>query len=495
MASDPYSKWTGGEPTEIPGVLQSNMINGIFAMPYQFLPSVDNRIKLDNNAGQLQAIGRKYAEKIAARLPLLFLTPCRQKFMKNFNKNDVSKVLNALVGSANPAHLLSTVDGYGRYYDTEFAYPEYYECVNRMCAQVAGLLGIKNQRVKIGRNDPGVTGSRLGTFDWRWAINSSFRKYFAAKQAVVFYTEGISQVSDSFSNSTTESSLANTINGFSDQAKEIQFLLGNSKLTDLAQGVGDIFGNITSGLGNIASFLTGGMLADLAGTGVSAVLQGGKIIFPKLWGDSSFSRSYSFDIKLRSPDHDTVSIFLNILVPFIHLLVLTLPQSITRKGSAAYQSPNAYQTPFLLKAYSRGQFSIDNGIITDLTATRGAECQWNDDGLPTQIDVSLNIEDLYSSLIISNIPGKGNSSFIDGLSQINPFNGLKTAMDVVSNTAMLDYLSNLSGLNVAAESLGRRLTIFKATMQQSYSSIGSNLVERFDNSVTNLINSVMARIL
>lgn len=488
---DPYEEYTGGDPREVQGVLKSNMINGVFGMPYQFLPSVDARIT-SGNVPEIKAIGRKYSEKIAARLPLLFLVPCRQKFMKGFNKSDIGKVLSALTTGANAEHLLSTVEGYGRYYDTEYAYPEYYECVNRMCAQVAGLLGIKNRQISLG----GEERKSLGTIDWRSAINKSFRKYYAAKQAVVFYTEGLSSMSDSFNNSTAESSLASTINGYADQAKEIQFLLGPDSLaSQFIQGSGDIISGLTSTLGGLATGLIGSMLGDLAGAGVSAALQGGKIIFPKLWGDSQYSRSYSFSIKLRSPDHDSVSIFMNILVPFIHLLALTLPQSITRKSSAAYQSPNAYQTPFLVRAYARGQFSITDGMITDLSCTRGAECQWNDDGLPTQMDVDITIEDLYSSMLMSNIPGSGGSGIIAGLKQLNPFSGLKTAMDVVSNTAMLDYLSNLSGLNVAAESLGRRLTVFKVTMDQSYTSIGSNLAYRFDNSVNQIINDLMSKIL
>ena len=69
-----------GDNTEIMSVLRSN-INGIFGLPYQFMESVDPRITGTD-------VGAKYAEKIIARWPLLFLTPCKQVFMKDFDQTD-----------------------------------------------------------------------------------------------------------------------------------------------------------------------------------------------------------------------------------------------------------------------------------------------------------------------------------------------------------------------------------------------------------------------
>ena len=125
------------------------------------------------------------------------------------------------------------------------------------------------------------------------------------------------------------------------------------------------------------------------------------MIFPKIWGDSQYNRSYSFDIKLRSPDHDNLSIFLNILKPYCKLLALTLPRS--RVDSDGKADPNSFEAPFLVKAYSKGMFNIDMGIISSMTVTKGRTCAWNDDGLPTEIDISLDIKDLYSNLSMSSI--------------------------------------------------------------------------------------------
>ena len=56
---------------------------GIFGMPYQFLKTVDRRLNNTN-------IGAKYSEKIVAKMPLLFMVPCKQKFMDGYSKEEKS---------------------------------------------------------------------------------------------------------------------------------------------------------------------------------------------------------------------------------------------------------------------------------------------------------------------------------------------------------------------------------------------------------------------
>lgn len=454
--ADDISSYSIGD-TSATSILQHDL-SGIFGIPYQFMENVDRRIPNTN-------IGTKYADKIVSRMPLLFLTPCKQVFMPGYGKEDKGNVLSELIaGRGGNDSLLNQLNlKSGRYYTTEFAYAEYADQINTMCRQEARFLGIADSVVPIYQKSGSGHMKKIKDINWHQVKNSSFDSYFSASNAVVFYADGLVSMSDSFSNSTGESSLASTINGFSDTAKEIRFLLGEeSMLANLVDSAASVTDSITSSLGDITSGLTGGMLSDLASTGVSTVLSGGKIIFPKIWSDSSFSRSYSFDIKLRSPDHDSLSIYLNVLVPFIHLLGLVLPMGL--KDNA-----NGYNSPYLVKAYSKGMFNIDMGLITDMQVTRGAECQWNDDGLPTQMDISITIEDLYSSLYLTN-----KSNFADNLS-------------VVSNTAMMDYLANLAGLNIADTELGRQIDMLGYLTWNSITNSPSTLWNRFDNSVQNVI--------
>lgn len=437
-----------GDTDEVEGILKSNL-NGIFGIPYQFLSTVDQRI------GDSE-IGAKYAEKIVSRMPLLFLTPCKQVFMKGFDGTSKTEALAALLdGDSRIAENITSV---GKYYTTEFAYDKYYKYVNTMSTQLSCFAGIGNEYVNLnGRK-------KIKNIQWGNAKNDSFKGYFNAKQAVVFYLDGLTSMNESFSNSTTESSLASTINGFSDQANELRFLIGkDSALSALMDGATSVTDSITGALSGTISSLTGGMLGDLAKTGVSTVLSGGKIIFPKIWQDSSFSRSYSFDIKLRSPDHDTISIFMNILIPYLHLLGMVLPVGID-------DNPNGYMSPFLVKAYCKGMFNIDMGIITDLSVTRGAECQWNDDGLPTQIDISLTIEDLYSSLFMTDES--------------------KSNLAVIKNTSMMDFLSNMAGLNIADVEFGRRTKMLVYLTTSDLSRVPSNIWNKFDTTISNLMSGL-----
>ena len=447
-------------------------LNGVFGIPYQFLASVDRRV--DGSVDDNESLGRMYNERIANHMPLLFICPCRPKFMEGSSIDDRSKIVDTLLnGIEDAATTLSGIQYTGRYYSTEYAYAEYYSIVNLMCKQVAFLMGIENEN---------LGGMYVDSINWADSFsNAAFKDYELASNAVVFYTEGLTTISDSISNSTTDSQLASTINGFADQAKELRFILGsNSALSGVMNLASTVTTTITDkmnelGLGN----LTGGMLGDLATNGVSVIMTGGKILFPKIWGDSTFSRSYSFDIKLRSPDHDPLSVYMNILVPYLHLLGLCLPQSIT-EGAAA-KNPNAYNSPFLVRAYSRGQFNINMGIITDMSVTRGGEGQWNDAGLPTQIDISITIEDLYSTLFLSN--PKGSNALTTMFNDLVP-------LDIVNNSEMMDFLSNMAGLNVANASWGDQAQMFGYLMTKAGDTIGANIKNTFRTEAARIMDRV-----
>lgn len=436
-------------------------LDGIFGMPYQFLEDTD--LRLPNTS-----IGAKYAEKIVSRMPLLFLTPCKQVFMKGFDGTEKEQVISALLGSAGSGLSEDSLQNAGRYYTTEFDFANYYGYVNSMVTQLCYFSGLGNE--KVIKNKP------LKSVNWMTDFaNDSFKSYFTAggNNVIAFYLDGFNSISESFSNNTTESSLANTINGYSDTANEIKFLLGpNSTVVNVMNSLGN---TVESTIGNILSSfdgLLGGMLTDLSQTGVSTIVSGGKIIFPKIWQDSSFNRSYNFDIKLRSPDHDSLSILLNVIIPYIHLLALTLPRGYYDGKSADSFNPNGYMSPFLVKAYCKGAFNIDMGIITDMSVTRGAECCWNNDGLPTQIDVSISIEDLYSNLFMSNSTFK---------------------LAVVKNTAMSDFLANLVGLNIADEEFARKTKMFAYENMAQIGRIPGNLWNRFDNAASNFMASLYSK--
>ncbi|MBR6289282.1 MAG: hypothetical protein IKR19_08105 [Acholeplasmatales bacterium] len=447
------------------GLLSTNT-NGIEGIPYQFLPSVDRRISGTT-------VGRKYADKIFSRMPLLFLTPCEPLFMDDFNDGAGHAMANALLGniSAESAlEMLGEGNNQRKYYSTEFAYRDYYNILDPMLMSVALYLGIQDEYIPFN-------GGRTRIRDissWQYELNNSFKTFYSSAENLVFYLDGLNNVSESFTNTPTESSLASMVNGLSEQVNELKFLFGanGNLMSQLADAGSEASESIGKGLSSLAEGLAGGIIGSVT-ENIPAFMRGAKIVFPKIWGDSQFDRSYSLEFKLRSPDHDSLSLFLNVLKPYCKLLALAIPRSYNN-------DPNLYRSPFLVRAAAKGMFNVDMGMITSLSVSKGAECCWNDDGLPTQIDVSITIEDLYSSLHASGF-GNGLLSYSD-------------AITMVQNTAYQDYLANLAGLNVAQMEMGRKTVMFNyligRKLARDPATVGLTLDQKISNLIGRLYNTI-----
>ena len=442
------------EDNNVKGML-INKMSGIEALPYQFLDTVDRRISGTE-------MGRKYSEKIISRIPLLFITPCKPLFMEDFNNDERRTVADFLLsGDGNPSEL---VIGSGRYYSVDFDYTTYYNYLNCMLSAVASFLGIYSETISINGRPP----EKIGRINWKNELNDSFKTFFGASENVVFYLDGMTSITESYTNETTVSSLASQVNGFSEMTNEIKFLFGERGLAyNLLEGASEVTSSISSSLSGIIGNLGGGIVQSLADKGVNTILNGGKIVFPEIWNDSRADKSYTLSIKLRSPDHDSLSIFLNVLKPYCRILALTLPRMMT-------DNPNGYNSPFLVKAYSKGLFNIDMGIISSLNVTKGAECCWNDDGLPTQIDIDLDIKDLYSSLAMSGFEGSTGS--------------------VVTNTSYIDFLANMAGLNVGQSGITRSAELWNHLQLTRISQLPSRAFGRFEQSISKLIGNLYGRL-
>ena len=367
--------------------------SGIFGIPYQFMANVDRRFKAANRNGVGDGIGRKFGEKILARNNLVYFQPGESQFMPGCTEEEKESVLGALVEGGGGVDVLKSN---ARYYSFKLDYDDYFKYVNTACHGVASLMDLSGQQITVGGHT-----STVGNFQWQNALNNTLAKtVFGTGKNLIFYMDGYNQVSEDYGNSTRESSLVSTVNGYSDTVKEINYIMGytgqNSEFfNDVSEGYEETFSSIKEG---IAEFGSGkGVLHALLGN-ATTVLSGGKLVFPEMWSDSDYDRTYNIDIKLRSPEADDLSIYLNIIVPYIHLVALTAPRDFDIDGNG-----NGYKAPFLVRAFVRSMFNIDLGIITSLSVTKGGEGNWAAaTNLPTAIDVSLSIKDLYKSMYISN---------------------------------------------------------------------------------------------
>ena len=390
---------------------------GIYGIPYQFSENVDS--KLDGTT-----FGQYYADRVISRMPLLVLSPGKVAFMKASSDSDKATVIQQLVNSFNGADsdLTSFLTTPGKYYTFEYDANDYWEYVNTMNQACATYLGIQDVKIKINNYE-----AKLASFKWEKAVSSDFGSWLQSKEDfVTFYADSDSTTGEDFSNTTTQSMIAGTLNKSSDIGKEIRFLMGeHGVVNDFVNGetiskaldqIDQIAGSLTGSESNIISQLS---------KEFAVIATGGKLIFPEIWDDSSFTKDFDCKIKLRCPCPNPLGWFLDICVPLNHLLAFTMPRTphgndIAGQLLSSDVTANGYFSPFLVRGFYKGLASVDMGIVTSLRIDKGKEGSWTVDGLPTEVDVSMTIKDLYTAMAMT------------------PY---KRHADLLNNTQYLSYLA------------------------------------------------------
>ena len=390
---------------------------GIYGIPYQFSENVDS--KLDGTT-----FGQYYADRVISRMPLLVLSPGKVSFMKASSDSDRATVIQQLVNSFNGADsdLTSFLTTPGKYYTFEYNADDYWEYVNTMNQACATYLGIQDVKININNYE-----AKLASFKWEKAVSSDFGSWLQSKEDfVTFYADSDSTTGEDFSNTTTQSMIAGTLNKSSDIGKEIRFLMGeHGVVNDFVNGetinkaldqIDQLAGSLTGSESNIISQLS---------KEFAVIATGGKLIFPEIWDDSSFTKDFDCKIKLRCPCPNPLGWFLDICVPLNHLLAFTMPRTphgndIAGQLLSSDVTANGYFSPFLVRGFYKGIASVDMGIVTSLRIDKGKEGSWTVDGLPTEVDVSMTIKDLYTAMAMT------------------PY---KRHADLLNNTQYLSYLA------------------------------------------------------
>lgn len=434
-------------------ILYKNL-NGIHGVPYQFMDTVDRRTDPKNS------IGRRYAERIVSKMPLLLLTPGRPDFLPSFNKTERNHIKDALINGLGKlgGNLETILTTSGRYYTFKFDYAEYYKYVNSLLRMCAIYLGVHKRQHGNGYGKG--YHKALGSFEWQKALNRELRGFISTKEFVAFYVDSATSVSEDFSTDTTTSKLLPSLNsGVSDMAREVQFLAGPISGLQVEALDPENFEASMKDIKKISTrYLNNNRLFNNIAEQFATVGKGGKIAFPEIWDDTTFSKSYSVSIKLRTPDADKLSWYLNICVPLMHLLGF---------GAARQLGPNGYRSPFLVRGYYKGMFNIDMGIITSMSISKGKEGSWTLDGLPTEVDVDITIKDLYSLLTISKTSDTGILNFLN-------------------NTSLMDYLANTCGININKPEIERTLETYILLGKNSIQDIYGNNWMKLQNAMSNL---------
>jgi hypothetical protein len=324
-----------------------------------------------------------------------------------------------------------------RYFEFEPKINEYASIVATMTARVYARMTEKGDGSLPWLNFDGAkpAASTYGGFTTYWADNSS-------------------SVSESASSSIGDTAVASMIKGIADKSRELQFLIGSDWSNE-----GDAASRDRNLAGGLAEMI-GGRDSAVQASGVRAALGDAVLginpLFPQVWKDSSFGRTYDLSFKFHSPYGAPGAIYQNVLLPFVQLLCLVLP---------VMRNPGTYSEPFVFQLDAPGHFSCDLGICESLSFVKGgSDHLWTKDGLPRQIDVTMSVKDLYPTLASSH----NNKS-------------------LYLNVGMGTFLDNLAAINLFDSSQGLNpLTILQTNLQSAIT-MGRTKPDRLKADLTNMI--------
>lgn len=434
--------------------------------PPRFTKDVDPWYGVSNSVGT----GRAMAQTWLSDPSIFSICPGTVDYLPGFGfkKKKKNQLFNQIKGSMSGDLLKAAkkdkkMDANGQLYAFKSAYTEYINVVNLMARIAANFMGIGDVKNII-------SGSKLKlkNFDYGYYSNPSkatssgiFGEAQNALNTAVsdgayihfFVNHSGANVSETISTESGKSWLEETISsgsGIDSAARNIQFLFGGA-ITDEAKN--DIQRVIDAANGS--NDLIGGF-ATIANN----YLKGGRLVFPKMITGMDYNKSAVVELSFTSVYGDRRSIFKYVILPCLHLLALATPKQL---------SSNMYTYPFLCRIFQRGNVNMDLAYISSLDFTRGGSenTSWTVDGLPTEVVARFTVTPLYTNMMVT--------------SAKNPFLAMQ-------NTALMEYLGTMCGLDLKANNLSRKVEIAKSLLSNRVHDIPTNVARGITD--TKLVNEI-----
>ena len=269
--------------------------------------------------------------------------------------------------------------------------------------------------------------------------------WYGGFDAITFRVEHQGAVTDSFSNSSTRSPLADMFNSQVQSVNNIKFNLAGGNT-----GIGLIDGII-----NTATDLFNGAASSLTIANIPMMLANNSYVnIPEHWESSSASlHKETYTLKFNATYSTVYSQITNIWVPFSLIAAFCLPNS---------AGPAAYTTPFLVKSFAQGRQIIRRGMVSDVVFRFGeGPAGWTKDRHPLNMTVELTIADLDPVLALP-------TNRALGLADLT--NPAAFAATVLNDTGKYnDWITRLTGVEyldtvLKWSRLSRRLTAAKADL-------------------------------
>ena len=430
------------------GITPQDLFKGLSTVvgrPYAFLQNADPDI-------------RTFTKHMLPTAPLVMLRPGRVKFsdkienflaetLKGFGRTDVTEEnVNDIVGSKRDADgkvvggLFSNVYGVDKsdmaaidaaikekqagtvrdFAAANSGSMRYFEfnSSNEVMKEYQSVLNTLSSRLYARMNDKSIGWLDMrGDFDPPGKTNGGF---------MTFWADNATSVSESASSEVGATKLAGLVKGVSEISREAQFFLGTQQFGEGKDAKDKSM--IDNAVAGVADFIGGADQTGLRASLGQAIL-GMNPMFPEVWKDSSFSRSYTLNFKFHTPYGNPAAVYQDVLLPFTMLLALVMP---------IQSEPGTYTEPFVFQLDCPGYFACDLGICTDFSFTKGGNDNlWTVDGLPRQIDVNMSVRDLYPVLTASRNNEAmyfnfGMGTFLDNLGGIALFKTDQGRADLVT---------------------------------------------------------------
>ncbi len=261
------------------------------------------------------------------------------------------------------------------------------------------------------------TGMNLFRLDDKWEIYHKLLEAhgFTRKETpikVAFQADSFP--TDSFSNEYGETFLDQFVQATSTGLNDLSQMFGARSATGLGEGLGEAIGDniigksISGGTQKIKDLqqklktqaekkgknAIANRIVSTASTTADALLAGGRVDFPLVWKNSSFTPSYTMTIRLYNPyPHNDDATEKYIIGPLTALLILGLPR--TENDSSTYS------WPFFTKVKAPGIYNLQSSYINSISVIKGGDSQsiaYNQ--RLAIIDVRLDFGSLYGSILI-----------------------------------------------------------------------------------------------
>lgn len=292
----------------------------------------------------------------------------------------------------------------------------------------------------------------------------SMENAFRQVNYVQFYIDPErSGASEDISNNAGSSTLKDLLSAGSQKMQDITFMAKSGGAGETSSKIQEFGNSILDGLKSALNLDSSGsnnfesVLARITDV-ASNIVTGNNVIMPDIYQSSGYSKSYELTIHLKALYGNVMSYYMDILVPAMHLLALALP----RQNSA-----NTYKSPFLVKVMMDGEYVCNLGLVTRISIDKKVSSESrNVDGLFTEWDISLSIQDLYSDLTLT--PSNNPLLFLN-------------------NSSLIDYLSINCGLNSLEPRLSSKLKATLTNVKENVSEYIPNVMGKVTESLDSTI--------